>query len=317
MADTEGYRLSRDRVRTVTAAELGLSTQEASSGFPGDSTIRESEGTAEFERILEKGIGRRVRELIGDGFGAIVFVGPPGTGKSWYAEKISLALVSGDTTRRRIIQFHAAYEYEDFVEGFVPREGGEFVLVDKHLIAMCNVASSLPDHLCLLVIDELSRANVARVFGEALTYLEKEKRDSLFYLASGRELVIPPNLILLATMNSFDRGVADIDLALERRFARVELQGDPEALAAHLEAQGLRHELADAIVRYFGWLQRNRNHLARIGHAYFFGVTSGESLARRWEHQLKAYFERIFDGDAKGLEEVEQRWIREVGPLLE
>ena len=144
-----------------------------------------------------------VQQLLNDGFAGVVFSGPPGTSKSWYAREVALSLVGGDLERVDFVQFHPGYQYEDFIEGYVPNEKGGFDPVPRTFLRMCETAKSTSETV-VIVIDELSRTDVVRVFGEALTYLETSKRQITFTLASGRTVFVPHNLIVIATMNPWD-----------------------------------------------------------------------------------------------------------------
>lgn len=101
-----------------------------------------------------------------------IFYGPPGTGKTWIARRLAGHL-AGAPERVRLVQFHPSYAYEDFVEGLRPREGEPgFRLVDGPLKRLAAAAAADPDHTFVLVVDELNRGNVARVFGELYFLLE-------------------------------------------------------------------------------------------------------------------------------------------------
>ena len=191
-----------------------------------------------------------VQTLLRDGYAGVIFTGPPGTSKTWYAGQIAAKLTDGDPARVRFVQFHPSYQYEDFVEGFVPDEEGEgFELRPKHLLEMCDQAAQIGEDPCFLVIDELSRSDPARVFGEALTYIESTKRGIAFRLASGTEVAIPANLFILATMNEFDRGVDEVDAAFERRFARIQMDPNPAYLDTILTRSGMPDQLRARVRR--------------------------------------------------------------------
>jgi 5-methylcytosine-specific restriction protein B len=229
------------------------------------------------------------RLLFEDGYGGVILTGPPGTGKSWYARQIAIKLVEGDRLRLREVQFHPAYQYDDFVEGYVPKGSAGFALKDKHLLIMSERARQ-NDAVYVLVIDELSRTDPARVFGEALTYMERSLRGTTFFLPSGRETSLPENLLFLATMNPEDRSVDDIDAAMDRRWAKVYLAPDRKVLAQFLRDNGLQPQQIGAVLEFFSWVQQ----YYRIGHAFFRSVKDSQTLDRLLKHQLLPLFEKNF-----------------------
>jgi 5-methylcytosine-specific restriction protein B len=249
----------------------------------------------------------QVRNLLSDGFAGVIFTGPPGTSKSWYANQIAIHLADGDPFRLRFLQFHSSYQYEDFVEGFVPTEFG-FELRPKHLIQMIDRARANPDKQHVIVIDELSRGDPSRIFGDTLTYIETSKRGLKFNLASGTEVAIPRNLVFLATMNPHDRGVDEVDVAFERRFAKIAMLPSRPKLEEFLAKNGMDDALVKRVGDFFTWLQRNQNEDAHIGHAYFFNVSSESDLKRLWNHQLSFVLDRAFRLDRSGFESVTRQW---------
>jgi 5-methylcytosine-specific restriction protein B len=242
----------------------------------------------------------------------VIFSGPPGTGKSWTASKIGSALASGPD-RVAFVQFHPSYQYEDFIQGFVPNEEGDgFTMRAKVFLQMCIEAAENPDHTYVVVIDELSRADPGRVFGEALTYIERSRRGDKFLLASGQTAVIPPNLVILATMNPLDRGVDEVDAAFERRFAKIAMDPDPAILVEFLDRAGVEETLRRRLRAFFGKVnsQAKRNPLSAVGHTFFINVEDEESLQRVWDYQLRFLFEKAYRLDPDGLAQVEADWMR-------
>lgn len=133
------------------------------------------------------------------------------------------------------LTFHASYSYEDFIEGFRPVEskGDQLVLrlEDGIFKRICRDAQANPAKPYLVLIDEINRANVAKVFGELITLFEKDKRGLLVSLPQSKEpFTIPPNVYVLGTMNTADRSVKLLDAALRRRFAFLELMPDSSLL---------------------------------------------------------------------------------------
>jgi 5-methylcytosine-specific restriction protein B len=253
-----------------------------------------------------------VQELL-ESFGGVIFTGPPGTSKTYYASKIGEALVSDDQSRIRYIQFHPSYQYEDFMQGFAPREDGDgFALQPKIFLRMCRAAEVDSNQNYVLVIDELSRGDSGRIFGEALTYVEKSKRGLEFELASGEACVIPPNLIILATMNESDRGVDEVDAAFERRFARIAMEPSREILNDMLEGNGVQDDLRRRIVGFFNMINGKAkiNPQGRIGHTYFRDVRDARTLASLWDHQLRFVVEKAYRLDPATRDDIESGWTR-------
>lgn len=256
---------------------------------------------------------REVRELL-EVHGGVIFTGPPGTSKSWYARRIGWTLVEGDAKRITFLQFHPSYQYEDFVQGIVPRaDGSGFSLVDKPFLRMCRAAEADPNQRYVIVIDELSRADPGRVFGEALTYVERSKRGLAFQLAMDGKIVrVPDNLVILATMNPFDGGVNEVDAAFERRFAKIAMEPDASLVERFLDRNGVDDRLRKRILAFFGKVnaRARENPLAAIGHTFFIDVTGETSLARVWEHQLRFLFERAYRLNPTAFTEVKEDWQR-------
>jgi 5-methylcytosine-specific restriction protein B len=291
---------SEEKVGFLNADDLGVAPSLFEAGeedeVPLQSNIKDDD-----ELLLQ------VQRLLEDGFGGIIFTGPPGTGKSWYAAEIA-AKIAGHSERVRFIQFHASYQYEDFVEGYVPKEEGGFELKDKHLLDMCDKARDAEGEPCVLVIDELSRSDPGRVFGEALTYIESTRRGMEFRLASGNTASIPENLIFLTTMNPADRGVDEVDAALERRFAKIAMDPVRGQLERFLTGNGMEEGLRNRVLSFFDYLQAHDNPYCKVGHAYFRNVKDEDSLRRLWDHQLRFHMEKAFRLDPAGLNAVNGRW---------
>ena len=168
-----------------------------------------------------------------------IFYGPPGTGKTFIAEKLSQHLVAGGDGLREIVQFHPSYSYEDFIQGIRPQTKPDgslhYPVVKGRFLEFCEKAGKR-QNCCVIIIDEINRANLARVFGELMFLLEY--RDSPVPLACGNSLTIPSNVRIIGTMNTADRSIALVDHALRRRFAFLALYPRYDILESYHENTG-------------------------------------------------------------------------------
>jgi hypothetical protein len=248
-----------------------------------------------------------VKSLVDEGYRSIVFAGPPGTSKTWYAHQTALKLVDGQRERILTIQFHPSYSYEDFVEGRVPtsmQADEPFPVRPKIFLNACMKAAML-EGLFVLVIDEISRGDPSRIFGEVLTYIEH--RDKKFILPySARVAFVPGNLVILGTMNPYDKSVADLDQALQRRFEYVPMAPDPGLLQRLLDEAGAPNDLAEAIQSFFMELQSKCPN--RIGHAYFQGINSWDQMPALWRRKLHRVLEDHFYPETERVDEIKQRF---------
>jgi 5-methylcytosine-specific restriction protein B len=167
----------------------------------------------------------------------LILQGPPGTGKTFLARRLAwLLLGAQDEARLELVQFHPSYSYEDFVQGYRPDGQGGFRLVDGVLPDVCRRAARQPERPFVLLIDEINRGHLNRIFGELLVLLEPDKRGPQHAVrlpyapAEAPRFFVPANLYLIGTMNTADRSLAPLDYALRRRFAFVGMEpefGEP------------------------------------------------------------------------------------------
>jgi len=288
-------------VRTVTADELGFgATQRARQGR-GSSLPDAPVVTADDPQVAE--IMRLALQFKG-----VILTGPPGTSKSYYAE-IAANILAGAKERREFIQFHASYQYEDFMVGFAPTET-HFRTKEGSFLRLVKNAALFPEHTYVLVIDELSRADVGRVFGEALTYIDRTKREEVFLIANGEEIKVPSNFIIIATMNPFDRGVDEVDAAFERRFAKITMDPKVEFLDSILTRARMEDGLKQRVLTWFRDINREAENTpaAAVGHAYFTSASDQDSLRDLWNYQLRYLVERAFRREPDRRRHFTDRW---------
>ena len=292
-------------VRTVTADDLGIGVKAVAAASHASSSPDAPDIPADhpmIERII------RLAKISG----GVILSGPPGTSKSFFAARAAQVLADGDKERYRFVQFHASYQYEDFMLGFRPKDDGGFAPKNGPFLQLVCDARDHPDKTYVLVIDELSRADVGRVFGEALTYVERTKRELPFTIANGEEVTVPSNVVILATMNPFDRGVDEVDAAFERRFAKISMDPDEDVLDVILTDNGMDEALLRRVIAWFNAIngRAKKNPTAAVGHAYFVTATDEASLHDIWDYQLKYLVQRAFRRDDNALAEVEAAWDR-------
>ncbi|MBN9519476.1 AAA family ATPase [bacterium] len=240
------------------------------------------------------GVPGRVQAVL-DRKSQCILYGPPGTGKTYWAERAALdlaahwafgkpfdrlaegdrqAVTGGDAGAGlvRLCCFHPAYGYEDFIEGYRPEPAGgqiAFRLRDGLFKRTCRDAEQAPDRKFFVLVDEINRGDIPRIFGELLTVLEKDKRGKAVVLpVSGERFRVPPNVYLIGTMNTADRSISLLDAALRRRFGFVELMPDAAVLKGHaVEGIPLGPWLEALNRRICAHVGRDARNL-QIGHSY-------------------------------------------------
>ena len=248
------------------------------------------------------GVAGRIQSVL-DRKKQVILYGPPGTGKTYWAERTTKdlaafrkfgkrfdeleqsdqqAIVGTDDELGyvRICCFHPSYGYEDFVEGFRPTAKNDalaFKCEPGVFKQMCEDAAKEPNHEFYLIVDEINRGDIPRIFGELLTVLEKDKRSKPIILPISKEkFVVPENVFMVGTMNTADRSISLLDAALRRRFGFIELMPDSSVLKDH-SVSGI------PLAPWFDALnQRIRDHVGRdarnlqIGHSYL--LQNGQPL---------------------------------------
>ncbi len=228
--------------------------------------------------------------------GQVILYGPPGTGKTFAAKVLTRAITGRPDSARRI-QFHPSYTYEDFFAGYRPREkNGQLVfeLVKGPLSRIAEDARKDPDVAHVLLIDEINRANLSKVFGELYYLLEyRDEPIDLLYAGSGTDggdtFALPPNVLIIGTMNTADRSIALLDSAMRRRFAFFELHPDVPPVAGILERWVKQHPQTHPIPALFAELNsRIRDREDRIGPSHLLRTEdlTEQDLAAIWAESL-------------------------------
>jgi 5-methylcytosine-specific restriction protein B len=251
-----------------------------------------------------------VRRLLEDKRQVILY-GPPGTGKTYVARELARHF-AGPAGRCETVQFHPSYSYEDFIEGYRPRVvRGQtyFKRLPGPLKRMAaHAAATAGTHV--LLIDEINRGNLAKIFGE-LFYLLEYREESIRLQYSNRSFFIPKNLWLIGTMNTADRSIALIDAALRRRFHFVEFFPDRPPVQGLLRRWLARNrpqmawvaDVVDTANRHLG------NRHAAIGPSHFMRADlDAQTFELVWRHSIMPYVqEQLFDQEGR---EQEFEWQR-------
>ncbi|MFX1818619.1 AAA family ATPase [Pseudarthrobacter sp. CC4] len=238
----------------------------------------------------------------------LVLYGPPGTGKTYLAKHLAAELADDTTDERvKLVQFHPSYAYEDFFEGYRPDKTDEgqvsFKLVAGPLRRLAEEAAKPGNENkpYFLIIDEMNRANLAKVFGEL--YFLLEYRDDRIYLqySPNEPFTLPDNLYIIGTMNTADRSIAMMDAAIRRRFSFIELHPQTEpvkgSLLRFLQARQLDLTpalLLDALNSAIDEWDRD----LMIGPSYFMkpAAQTPAGLRRIWKYELMPLLEEHYHG---------------------
>lgn len=246
---------------------------------------------ADFENILE--IWRAKKNII--------LQGAPGVGKSFIARRLAYVLM-GEKVPERVeaLQFHQSYGYEDFIQGYRPTETGGFELKNGSFYRFCRRAIEDPENDYVIVIDEINRGNLSKIFGELMLLIEHDKRSKdwatrLAYAAETDDpFWVPENVYIIGMMNTADRSLSLVDYALRRRFSFVTLAPafSHPGFRQHLEMRGVPEAIVTRIVEGMNRLNEAISEDAanlgagfRIGHS-FFVPGSAFSYSPSWMHRI-------------------------------
>jgi len=227
-----------------------------------------------------------------------ILYGPPGTGKTYLAEHLARHLIGGGDGFYEVVQFHPAYAYEDFIQGLRPDPGADgglrFERTPGRFLDFCRRAEDCTGR-CVLIVDEINRANLSRVFGELMYLLEYRERE--VPLAGGGTFRIPGNVRTIGTMNTADRSIALVDHALRRRFAFLALYPGEELydVLRQYHASSKTGFDVEPLIRVLNRLNRqiDNRHYA-VGITFFLLQDPSRHLEDIWQMEIEPYLEEYF-----------------------
>ncbi len=260
----------------------------------------------------------------------IILYGPPGTGKTYLTKACAMSIIFGEKTLKmendefegkykelvkskhiRFITFHQSLTYEQFIEGIMPviHQSGkseppvssdiQYELRSGIFKELCEDANKDKKQKYILIIDEINRGNVSRIFGELITLIEENKRDGsedsieAILPYSKEPFSVPPNVYILGTMNTADRSLVSLDTALRRRFYFFEMPPNSKCVPETLEDVSLRSLMDILNIRITALY--DQDHC--LGHAYFIGIESLNDLMDAFRMKIIPQLQEYFHDD--------------------
>ena len=250
----------------------------------------------DFRKYEEKGYNKLLQNER-----QIIFYGPPGTGKTYTAKEF----VNCRPSKWVMVVFHPSYSYEDFVEGFRPvvpddkeelNQGISYKLEKGIFWNICKDAEDDPKTDYFLIIDEINRGNISKIFGELISLIESDKRgkDSVRLAYSKNEFSVPKNLFIIGTMNTADMSLVQVDTALRRRFGFIELMPVLDQVKNSTYRKILKN-LNEKI-------REEKNMRDRqVGHSYFMFMKSDADLQFDFKYKIIPLLQDYFYYDYQKL----------------
>lgn len=289
--------------------------------LPLESDTSDADFEYNIKNCMEVNLSSRTRKKHPLNF---IIYGAPGTGKTYSTAEYALAIIEYKSREeanleylnrinlmnayKKLIKegqivfttFHQSYGYEEFIQGLRPETNAEnlsFKKVDGIFKRIADVALNNPDKDYVIIIDEINRANISKVFGELITLIEEDKRwgevnQTCVTLQSGDVFAVPNNLYIIGTMNSADKSISMIDAALRRRFEFIEQYPD-ESLVEDVTLRSVLKRLNDKLAD-----DLSSSDLL-IGHSYFMNKKKSDLCKILNNSVIPLLYEYYYDDKKK------------------
>lgn len=238
----------------------------------------------------------------------VILEGAPGVGKTYIAKKMVFSIL-GQKDEEKIlpVQFHELYSTDEFMEGYRADDIGIYKYKRGCFKRICNKARNDPEHKYFVIIDEINRGNIAKIFGEAFSLIELDKRGKENYieLACSRErFYVPENIYIIGTMNTYDSDLAITDFALRRRFSFYTIK--PIFENKRFKQFYMQNPALEKLVRNVIKVNENLDDSVKIGHAYFCKPMDAEDINMTVKYNLIPYLKQCQKNDGVSAQQLIQ-----------
>lgn len=238
----------------------------------------------------------------------VILEGAPGVGKTYIAKKMAYSIL-GQKDEEKIlpVQFHELYSTDEFMEGYRADDIGIYKYKRGCFKRICNKARNDSENKYFVIIDEINRGNIAKIFGEAFSLIELDKRGKENYieLACSRErFYVPDNIYIIGTMNTYDENLSIKDLALRRRFCFYTVK--PVFENKDFKKFYMQNPMLEKVIKGVLTVNQNLDDSAQIGHSYFCKPMDKEELCMTVKYNLIPYIEEYYKNDYKKSQELVQ-----------